>query len=173
MFRTQVQIWFQLEFPCNVPNLIKLMRVFSSNSNGIPCFCAHILSSATHSGCQGERWELEVKLYPGCSLCSKEVRQTGHHPCLPPSCLAFSCSRVFSVYWYGQRLEFRNAGVGHAEENLHVNCVGSAHWPYGDGKHCDPHLQVKSKHLTHGFFPFQLHYRIALSHLAALLTIPK
>lgn len=127
MFRTQVQIWFQLEFPCNVPNLIKLMRVFSSNSNGIPCFCAHILSSATHSGCQGERWELEVKLYPGCSLCSKEVRQTGHHPCLPPSCLAFSCSRVFSVYWYGQRLEFRNAGVGHAEENLHVNCVGSAH----------------------------------------------
>lgn len=28
MFRTQVQIWFQLEFPCNVPNLIKLMRAF-------------------------------------------------------------------------------------------------------------------------------------------------
>ena len=37
MFRTRVQIWFQLEFPCNVPNLIKLMRgFFPAISTGFP-----------------------------------------------------------------------------------------------------------------------------------------
>lgn len=37
MFHTRVQIWFQLEFPCNVPNLIKLMRVFfPAISTGFP-----------------------------------------------------------------------------------------------------------------------------------------
>lgn len=88
MFRTQVQIWFQLEFPCNVPNLIKLMRVFSSNSNGIPCFCARILSSAVHLGRQGEHWEQEVRLHPGCSLHSRTLikelsRQIASPACLP------------------------------------------------------------------------------------------
>lgn len=69
MFRARVQIWFQLEFPCNVPNLIKLMRgFFSSNFNGIPCFCAHILGSALHTGSQGECQEEEVTLHPSHSL---------------------------------------------------------------------------------------------------------
>lgn len=118
MFRTRVQIWFQLEFPCNVPNLIKLMRgFFSCNFNGIPCFCAHILGSALHTGSQGECGEQEVTLHLCRSLCSRTLtgavradvpEVTGSHSHLPSSCLAFPSSPFSSVFWYGQRSGFRN-----------------------------------------------------------------
>lgn len=111
MFRTWVQIWFQLEFPCNVPNLIKLMRgFFSSNSTGFP---VSVPTSSAQPRTQEAR--ASVGNERSCSIPATPFAVTADRPELtrsharpPPSCLAFLCSPVFSVFWYGQKFGFRN-----------------------------------------------------------------
>lgn len=121
MFRTWVQIWFQLEFPCNVPNLIKLMRgfffFFPAISTGFPVSVPTSSAQPCIREARASVRKEEVTLHPCCSFCSRTLSRairvdmsevTSSHFHLPPSCLVFLCFPVFSVFWYGQRFGFRN-----------------------------------------------------------------
>lgn len=83
---------------------------------------------------------------------SREVRQTSSHSYLPPLCLALPCFPVFSVYWYGQRLEFRARTFAQAEEKLNMSSVD-------DGQSCDPLPTGQVQSFNTCFFPFQLYYQ--------------
>lgn len=194
MFHTWVQIWFQLEFPCNVPNLIKLMRgffFFQQFQRDSLFLCPHPRLSLAYGKPEqvsGKKRSRSIPAAPfaaghwaGPSGWTCQRWPVATFTCLPHT-LSFPVPQFSLCSGMVRDLDLGTGArkVGQVKKNLKLNrncvcvtklgdCMLTLQW--WATVWLPPIGQVQSFNTC--FLPFQVYYQIDLSHLAALLATQK